>query len=113
MLGLPAPQLVGGDRVGQRAAGAEIGDQDRLLGREDRRGLGHEVHAAERDDLGFGARAFAREAERVAHEVGDVLDLGPLVVVGEDDGVARACELADLGLERRDLRGRWGVAGYR
>ena len=36
----------------------------------------------------LGGRRLAREAERVADVVGDVLDLGHLVVVGEDHGVA-------------------------
>ena len=33
VLGLPGEQLLGGDRVGQRAAGAEVGDQHGLLRR--------------------------------------------------------------------------------
>ncbi len=49
MLGLPLAQLVGVDRRGERAAGAEVGEEDRLLGREDRRRLRHEVDAAEDD----------------------------------------------------------------
>ena len=32
VLGLPGDELLGGDRVGQRAAGAEVGDQHGLLG---------------------------------------------------------------------------------
>ncbi len=40
------------------------------------------------------------EAERVADVVGHVLDLGHLVVVGEDHGVALAGQLAHLVLER-------------
>ena len=40
-------------------------------------------------------RGFARQAERVADEIGDVLDLGPLVVVREDDGVALLRERLD------------------
>ena len=103
VLGLPGAQLVGVDRVGQRAAGVEVGDQDRLLGREDRGGLGHEVDAAEGDHVGVGRGGLAREAERVADEVGDVLDLGHLVVVGEDDGVALGGERAHLLAERVDL----------
>ena len=47
------------------------------------------------------AAACAREPERVADVVGHVLDLGPLVVVREDDGVALARERADLRLQRR------------
>ena len=40
--------------------------------------------------------ASSREPERVAHEVGHVLDLGHLVVVGEDHGVALGGERANL-----------------
>jgi hypothetical protein len=32
-------------------------------------------------------------------QIGDILDLGKLVVVGEDDGVLRPRELAHLGLQ--------------
>ena len=42
------------------------------------------------------ARRLARELQRVAGEVGDVLELGQLVVVGEDDGVALGGERPDL-----------------
>ena len=51
VLGLPFAQLLGGDRVGQRAAGVGVGDQHALVRAEDRGGLGHEVHAAEHDRL--------------------------------------------------------------
>ena len=88
VLRLPLAQLLGRDRRGQRAAGAQIGDQHRLLGREDLRRLGHEVDAAEDDRLGVGRGRLAREAERVADVVGHVLHLGHLVVVGEDHRVA-------------------------
>ena len=43
-----------------------------------------------------GRRGDPGQAERVADVVGDVLDLGQLVVVGEDDGVALAGQLAHL-----------------
>ena len=111
MLRLPGAQLLGGDRVGERAARVEVGDQDGLLGREDRGGLGHEVHAAEGDDVGVGGGRLAAEAERVADVVGDVLDLGELVVVGEDDRVALAGERAHLVLQRAGRpRGRAAAA---
>ena len=45
------------------------------------------------------ARGLLREAERVADVVGHVLDLGQLVVVGEDDGAALGGERAHLVLE--------------
>src|SRR4051794_16609216 len=49
--------------------------------------------------------------------MGDVLDLGDLVVVGEDDGVARLGEAPDLGVEAGDILeldrsgGRTGASG--
>ena len=46
--------------------------------------------------VGVGGGGLAREAERVADVVGHVLDLGHLVVVREDDGVALARERPDL-----------------
>ena len=42
-------------------------------------------------------RGLARQLERVADEVGHLEDLGTLVVVRQDDGVAVALELLDLG----------------
>jgi hypothetical protein len=64
-----------------------------VLGVEDLRRLGHEVDAREADDVGLRLRRGLRELQRVADEVGDVLDLALLVVVREDDGVALALEL--------------------
>jgi hypothetical protein len=61
------------------------------------------VDAAEGDHLGVGLGRLAREAERVAEVVGDVLDLGQLVVVGEDDRVALLRERANFIAERSDL----------
>ena len=43
---LPFPQLLGRDRVGERAAGVKIWDQNAFPGRQDGRRLGHEVHPA-------------------------------------------------------------------
>ena len=103
VLGLPGAQLIGVDRLRERAAGAEVRDQHGLLGAEDRGGLGHEVNAAELDHLGIGLRRLAGEAERVADEVGHVLQLRQLIVVGEDDGVALGGERAHLLAQARDL----------
>ncbi len=46
------------------------------------------------------AAAWRDSAERVADEVGHVLDLGHLVVVGQDDRAALGRERADLVLEQ-------------
>ena len=103
VLGLPGAQLVGGDRVGQRAAGVGVGQQDGLVRTQDRGRLGHEVHAAEGDHLGVGDGGALREAERVADVVGHLLDLGQLVVVREDDGAALGGERAHLVLHGGDV----------
>ena len=50
-----------------------------------------------------GGGGLPGEAKRVADVVGDVLDLGALVVVGQDDRVPGFCQAADLRLKRRDL----------
>ena len=51
--------------------------------------LGHEVHTAEDDELGFGVlRHFAREAERIADVIGELDDLVALIVMTKDDETA-------------------------
>ena len=87
-LRLPAAHVLGGHRGRERAAGLEVRQQHPLAGRQDRRGLRHEVHAGEDDHLGRRLRGLPGEAQRVADEVGDVLHLGSLVVVRQDDRVA-------------------------
>ena len=54
------------------------------------------MDAAKGDDIGFGFRRAVSEAERIADVVGQLLDLGDLVVVCEDDGVALFFEAADF-----------------
>ena len=98
VLGLPRPQLVGGDRLGEAAAGPLVGDQHRLVVAQDLRRLGHEVDAAEHDRRRLGLGRDPGQPERVADVVGDVLDLRQLVVVGQDHGVA-------LGGQRTHLLG--------
>ncbi len=101
------PHVLAGDGGGERAAGAQVRDQHGLVGIEDLRGLGHEVHAALHDDVGVDLRRLARELERIADEVGDaVVDFRRLVVVRQDDGVALLLERVDrlhIGREERPL----------
>ena len=47
-----------------------------------------------------GGGGLPGQPQGVAHEVGHVLHLGPLVVVSEDDGALLFGETADLGLHR-------------
>jgi hypothetical protein len=53
------------------------------------------MDAAENDHVGVGSRCLLGETERIADEIGDVLHLGELVVVSEDDRVALAAETVD------------------
>ena len=65
------------------------------------------MHAADHDDIRARARRFARKAERIANIVGNILDFGTLVVVGEDYGVAFFGKRANLvvqGVIRRGER---------
>ena len=92
-------ELLGLGHVGHRAAGGEI-RQDHLLVRraQDVGALGHEMHAAEDDELGVGVLAdLAGELERVAGVVGELDHLVALVVMAEDDEAT-----AELGLRRGD-----------
>ena len=57
------------------------------------------MHPAEGDHVCVGLGSLARESERVTDEVSDILDLGDLVVVGEDHGIPLLCQSADLGVE--------------
>ena len=100
---LPGTELIRGDRRGERAAGVEVGDEHGLVGAQNGRRLGHEVDAAERDRVGIGRGRLAREPERVADEVRDILNLGNLVVVGEDHGAALGGERANLLVHGGDL----------
>ena len=68
------------------------------------------MHAAEDDQLGVGGGGLLGEPERVADEIGDVLDLGQLVVVGEDHGAALGGERAHLVLERGMFSSRSGAS---
>src|SRR5690242_1879354 len=98
MLGLPGAQLGGVDGRGEGTAGSEIRKQDSLGRRENGGRLGHEVDAAEDDDVCRRLRRLAREAQRVTHEIGNVLYFCPLVVMREDDRPALSRELLDLRL---------------
>ena len=76
MLRLPRGELIGVIDSESEQPAPRSGIRTVLFGREDRRRLGHEVDAAEGDHLGVGGGRLARELERVAGEVGDLLELG-------------------------------------
>ena len=47
----------------------------------------------------LGRRRLAAQLQRIADEIGEVLDLGLLVIVREDDGVALLAQALDLGAD--------------
>ena len=74
VLGLPRPEVVGRDRIGERAPRPGIGDQDPLVGAEDLRGLRHEVNAAEHDLVGVDLRRDPGQRKRVTDMVCNILN---------------------------------------
>jgi hypothetical protein len=66
------------------------------------------VDAAEEDDFGLGGLGLVAEAEGIADEIGDALDVLVLVVVSEDDGVALFFKGEDLLLDGGE-RGKLGA----
>ena len=63
MFCLPFAELFRIDGRRERATRSEIRQQHRLLRRENRRRLRHEVDAAEHDDVGLGLRGFAAQSQ--------------------------------------------------
>ena len=61
VFGLPTAELRTIDRRRQRATGRHVRQQHRLVGREYRCRLGHEMHAAKHDDLGRRLGRLARQ----------------------------------------------------
>ena len=101
--------------VGHGAAGAQVreDDPDGFIGK-DVSALGHEMHAAEDDELGvFLLGGLAGELEAVAGEVGEIDNGVLLIMMPEDDqpGAQRIFCLLDakaqlrvreLGIDRRE-----------
>ena len=99
MLRLEGGEGRGGRPVREAATGFQIREQDLARRVEDLRRLGHEVNAAEDDDLGLGACRLLGQGEAVADKIGHVLDLALLVVVREDDRVELLLQGADRRVE--------------
>ena len=102
MLGAPPAHIGGLDRVGEGAARAGVGNEHALRRIRDRGGLGHEVHAAHDDHRRVALRRASRHPQRVGHHVGEILDLGTLIVVRDDERAALGLEGADFGGEGGD-----------
>ena len=99
-----------GAGVGERTTGVDVGEENGARGVNDFGGLGHEVDAAEENDVGLGGLRLIGEAEGIADVIGDLLDGLDLVIVREDDGVALAFQGEDFLLDGSELR-RGGAGG--
>ena len=95
MFGFPVANLVHRRARGERATGLGIGNQHAPLGAQERRGLGHEVHAAEHDQGALARRRLLRKLQRIADVVGEILDDRNLVVVREDECVVLPSQIFD------------------
>ena len=101
VLRFPLSELLDRDRVGERAAGLEVGQAAPSS-------YGFRIFAVSamnrtpaKTMTGRSvSTALPGQVERVSDEVGDILDLRYLVVVREEDGVALLLQALHLGLER-------------
>ena len=86
-LSMRACKALGGHHVGHGAAGVRARQQNGFAGGENGGRLGHEMNPAEHQGFGFGLGGTYAEFQRVAAEIGHILDFGRLVVVGQQNGV--------------------------
>ena len=89
-------KFVGRAGIAERATGLKVGNDHRLAGVDDFRRLAHEMNPAESDDVGRGLGRPVGQPERIAHVVGQFLNFGHLIVVGENDRVALAFQAFDF-----------------
>ena len=97
MGGAEAGEVVGRAGFLQRAAGVGIGQHHRFVGAQDLRHLGHEADPGKNDHIGVRGRGPAGQVEGIADEIGQILNLPVLVIMGQDDGVLLTLEAVDLG----------------
>jgi hypothetical protein len=106
-------QLGAGAALLEGAAGIGVGQDDDLTGIDDLGGFRHEMDAAEGDDIGVGLFGFVGQAEGVADEISDFLDVAGLVIVGQDEGIALFFEAQDFVLEGEGCGGDHGGGAAR
>lgn len=99
VLGARGVDVCAAHHVRHGAVGRRLGEQHALVRVEQLGRLAHELDAGEHDGALRQVDGEARQGERVAHVVGEGLNLGWHVVVGEDHGVLFALEALDLGAD--------------
>jgi hypothetical protein len=112
-IGIRAAQLIDslldpfrGCRVGELTTREHVWKQYRPRGIHDFRGLGHEMDATETDDVRIPDLCrHERELERIADEIRRLQDLGPVIVVGDDDRVALFLQCSDLFVQTPEALG--------
>ena len=57
------------------------------------------MHTAKDNHIGFRLGCFSTEAERIANEIGDVLNFRPLIIVGDNHRVSRSRQMLYLCLQ--------------
>ena len=67
------------------------------------------MNTAKKNDFGVSFRRLLTQPERIADEVGDLLNFPHLIIVREDDGVAFAFEFRDV---RRQINAVINTRGY-
>ena len=80
----------------ERTPGVLVRKDHGFGGVQDLGGLGHEVDAAEDDDIRFCFCGLLGEAERIADVIGDILDFADLIIVRENDRVQLFLEFDDF-----------------
>ncbi|VTR69836.1 conserved hypothetical protein [Desulfosarcina cetonica] len=91
------------NHVGHGAAGIGPRQQDGLLGRKNRSGLGHEMDPAKNDHVCIGIGGTNAQFQGIPADVGQGLDLRRLVVVSQKNGVFFLEQLSDFSLHGRIL----------
>ena len=91
--------LVNRAAVRQRAAGVQIGQQNQFARIKNLSRLRHEMNAAEDNLISVGGRRRLGQRQAVADMVGEVLNIGVLVIVRQNDGVPLGFQASNLGFE--------------
>ena len=84
---LPLRNPLGRGRVREGASGLHVRDEHHPVRIEDLGGLRHEVDPTKDDDVGVGVPRRLGELQGVPDVVSEVLNVGLLVVVSQDDGI--------------------------
>lgn len=89
-------ELGGRTGVGQRAARPGVRHKHRLFRTENLGRLPHEMHSAEHNHPVGKITGLAGQRKRVAHHIGQILNLAVGIVMGHDGGVAFLLEALNL-----------------